>query len=153
MLTTFTLKNAGHEWKLPVRAAILILSASCAAQNAASTAVSLGLGGSLLSSSVQGGAVFVFILFILTAIILLAGFGYSVFESAARAKAEAAAEAAAASAVTFEATAAASRDVASSNVDAVSMPLAELQENGMAGVEFKEEDPPLDAVEKVASPR
>lgn len=81
--------DIGHEWKLPVRTALLLLSAACAAQNAALSFVSLGVGGSSLSSSVQGGAYFVFVLFLLTAIILIAGFGYSVFETASRAKAAA----------------------------------------------------------------
>ena len=97
---------AGHEWKLPVRASLLLLSAACAAQNAANTAVSLGLGGASLAGTVIGGAYFVFVLFILTALILLAGFAFSVFESAARVQAEeaeAAAAAVAAAATTAEA--------------------------------------------------
>lgn len=84
-----------------MRAALLLLAAACAAQNAANTAVSLGLGGASLAESVVGGAYFIFVLFILTALILLAGFAFSVFESAARVHAEeveAAAAAAAASA-------------------------------------------------------
>lgn len=82
---------AGHGWKLPVRTALLLLSAACAAQNAAVSAVALGLGGTSLATSVVGGAYFVFAAFVLTAIILFGGFAYSVFDSAANAQAAVAA--------------------------------------------------------------
>ena len=62
-----------------MRLLLLLLSASCAALNASSSAIDLGASSPSLAASVTVGAYIIVVLFAVTALMIVGGFGRSIY--------------------------------------------------------------------------
>ena len=71
-----------RKWQRSTRLALIALSAACASINGASRALDLGYGGPILAASIAPGAYCILVLFCVTLVVLLVGFGNDIISQA-----------------------------------------------------------------------